>query len=59
VTAVTLGTVMAEVEIDIGGGRRIVAAVTRAAVERLGLGEGSEVVAVVKATDVLVGTPTT
>jgi molybdate transport system regulatory protein len=56
VTALTLGTVMAEVTIDIGGGQTIVAAVTRHAVEQLGLREGSPVVAVIKATEVMIGT---
>ena len=57
VAAITLGTVMAEVAIDIGNGRTIVAAVTRASVEALGLREGDEVVAVVKATEVMIGRP--
>ena len=56
VTALTLGAVMAEVTIDIGDGKSIVAAITRASAERLGLAEGQEVVAVIKATDIMVGT---
>ena len=54
VTEVTLGTVMAEVSIDIGDGKTIVAAITRSSAENLGLREGSEVVAVIKATEVMV-----
>jgi len=56
VARLTLGAVMAEVVIEIGDGTQIVAAITRAAAESLGLAEGREVVAVVKATDVMVGT---
>jgi molybdopterin-binding protein len=52
---VVLGGVMAEVTVDIGDGKEIVAAVTRASVERLGLTEGADVVAVIKATEVMIG----
>jgi molybdopterin-binding protein len=54
---IVLGGVMAEVTVDIGDGKEIVAAVTRASVERLGLTEGTEVVAIIKATEVLIGKP--
>jgi molybdopterin-binding protein len=57
VKKVLLGGVMAEVTVDIGDGKEIVAAVTRASVERLGLTEGTEVVAIIKATEVLIGKP--
>ena len=52
---IVLGGVMAEVTVDIGDGKEIVAAVTRASVERLGLTEGADVVAVIKATEVMIG----
>jgi molybdopterin-binding protein len=55
VRSVTLGSVMAEIVVDVGG-QEIVAAITRSSAERLGLSEGSEVVAIVKATDVLIAT---
>jgi molybdopterin-binding protein len=55
VRLVTLGSVMAEIVVDVGG-QEIVAAITRSSAERLGLSEGSEVVAIVKATDVLIAT---
>jgi molybdopterin-binding protein len=55
VKKITLGGVMAEVTIDIGDGKEVVAAVTRVSVERMGLSEGSDVVAIIKATEVLVG----
>jgi molybdopterin-binding protein len=55
VKKITLGGVMAEVTIDIGNGKEIVAAVTRVSVENMNLAEGSDVVAVIKATEVLIG----
>lgn len=57
VKAVLLGGVMAEVTIEIAGGQEIVAAVTRASVERLGIAVGDSVTAIIKATEVLVGKP--
>ncbi len=57
VTAVRLGAVMAQVIIDIGGGNQLVSAITRDSAERLGLAEGSRVVALVKATEVMIGVP--
>jgi molybdopterin-binding protein len=55
VRSVTLGSVLAEVVVDVGG-QEIVAAITRGSAERLRLSEGSEVMAIVKATDVLIAT---
>ncbi|MFQ5878964.1 MAG: molybdopterin-binding protein [Dehalococcoidia bacterium] len=55
VRGVTLGAVMAEVVIAVGGGQEVVAAITRASAERLALREGDSVVAIFKATEVLVG----
>jgi molybdopterin-binding protein len=55
VTSLNLGAIMSEVVVDIGG-QEIVAAITRASAERLGLQEGTEVTAVIKATDVVIGT---
>jgi molybdopterin-binding protein len=54
VKSVTLGEVMAEVVVDVGG-QEIASAITRGSVERLGLAEGDEVVAIIKATEVLIG----
>jgi molybdate transport system regulatory protein len=53
VKAIKLGTVMAEVIVDIGGGHEVVSAITRASADRLGLTQGSRVTAVIKATEVL------
>jgi len=50
---ITLGTVMAEVVMDVGGSE-VVAAITRHSCETLGLKEGDEVTAVIKATEVMV-----
>jgi molybdopterin-binding protein len=52
VKSVMLGTVMAEVVVDVNG-QEIVSVVTRASAERLGLSEGSAVSVVIKSTDVL------
>ena len=54
VVSVSLGAVMAEVMIDVNGAT-IVAAITKESAERLGLAEGKSVVAIVKATDVMIG----
>jgi molybdate transport system regulatory protein len=48
------GAVHAEVGVDIGGGSRIVATITNTSVRNLGLEIGSAVVALVKASSVLV-----
>jgi molybdopterin-binding protein len=55
VVRITKGTVMAEVIVDVAG-NEIVAAVTRASVERLGIDEGSDVTVVIKATEVMLAT---
>ena len=51
---VTIGSVMAEVVVDVAG-QEVVAAVTRHSVERLDLGEGDQVTVFVKATEVMLG----
>ena len=55
VKSLKLGAIMSEVVVDIGG-QEIVAAITKSSAERLGLQEGTEVTAVIKATDVMIGT---
>jgi molybdopterin-binding protein len=52
VTSVTLGTVMAEVAVDVGG-QEIVSAITRTSAEQFGLAVGQEVTVVIKATEVM------
>jgi molybdopterin-binding protein len=54
VKQVKLGNIMAEVIVDIGGGHEVVAAITRASAERLGLAQGSTVMVIIKATEVLI-----
>jgi len=53
IKSITLGAVMAEVVMDVGGAE-VVAAITRNSVETLGLKEGDQVKAVIKATEVMV-----
>lgn len=55
VSEVRLGNIMAEVVMDLPGGQQMVAAITRASVERLALRPGDSVTAIVKATEVMVG----
>ncbi|MCL2418860.1 MAG: TOBE domain-containing protein [Conexibacteraceae bacterium] len=54
VTKVTAGAAIANVELD-ANGLRLVASITEEAVRELGLTEGSNVTAVVKASDVMIG----
>jgi molybdopterin-binding protein len=53
VTAITQGEATANVELD-AGGTRLVASITVEAARELGLAEGSEVIAVIKASDVII-----
>ena len=54
IVAIEKGATTAHVRIDVGG-TIITSAITNAAVEELGLVEGQEAYAVVKASDVMVG----
>ena len=55
VTRVTQGEAIANVEVD-AGGQRLVASITVEAAEELGLAEGTEVTAIIKASDVILAT---
>ena len=55
VAAIEAGDVMTVVKVDLDGGQQVTAAITRAGVEELGLEVGSPVVALVKATEVMLG----
>jgi molybdopterin-binding protein len=55
VTAVTSGEAIANVELD-AGGTRLVASITVEAANELGLAEGAQVIAIVKASDVIIAT---
>ena len=54
VKSVKVGTVMAEVVVDVGG-NEIVAAITAGSAQKLGLATGESVVVLVKATEVMIG----
>ena len=56
VTAVSFGGVMAEVRLQIAG-QELVSVITRASAERLGIKVGDEAVALIKATEVMIGKP--
>lgn len=54
VTKVLPGAVSTEVTIEVASGIEVTAIITKASAERLGLAEGKEAYAVLKATDVIV-----
>ncbi|AJZ86300.1 MULTISPECIES: TOBE domain-containing protein [Streptomyces] len=56
VVSVAPGEVMATVQGRLSGGQMVTAAVTMSAVKELGIGEGSEVTALAKATEVALAT---
>jgi molybdopterin-binding protein len=51
---ITHGAVNTEVEVELSGGTRIVSIITKASAENLGLMEGTEVYAVIKASSVMI-----
>ena len=55
VRSVSHGEVMSEVVVDLGG-QEVVAAITKASAEGLGLSEGTEVTVIIKATEVMIAT---
>jgi molybdopterin-binding protein len=55
VQSITRGEAIANVAVDVAG-QRVVASITVEAVEDLGLSEGSQVTAVIKASDVMIAT---
>ena len=55
VIGINSGEAIANVELD-AGGTRLVASITVEAVRQLGLAEGSQVTAVIKASDVIIAT---
>ena len=55
VKSVKLGTVMAEVIVELTDGQEIVSAITRTSAEGLNLQAGDEVLAIIKATEVMIG----
>jgi len=55
VAAVTKGAVNAEIALTLRGGETIVAVITNASADRLGLKPGTDAFAIIKASDVMVG----
>lgn len=55
IKSVTTGMVTAEIIIELDGGQEVVSIITKGSVQELGLKEGDEVYAIVKATNVMVG----
>ena len=55
VVKLTRGAVNAEVIIELPGGTRLVSIITNSSVENLGLAEGREAYAIIKASNVMVG----
>lgn len=55
VRSINRGEAIANVELDVSG-QRLVASITLEAVEDLGLAEGSQVIALIKASDVMIAT---
>jgi molybdate transport system regulatory protein len=55
VAAIDVGAVMTIVKVNLDGGQQITASITKDAAEDLGLTVGSQVTAVVKATEVMIG----
>ena len=55
VVAINRGTAIANVELDVAG-QRLIASITVEAVDELGLQPGSDVTAVIKASDVILAT---
>ena len=55
VRSIKLGSVMAEVIVELPDGQQIVSAITRTSAESLGLKEGDSVVVIIKSTEVMLG----
>ena len=53
VVGVTTGIVTAEVELDIGNGNRIAGVITKRSLDEMGLKNGDEATALIKATSVM------
>lgn len=56
VKAVKAGTVNSEVVVELKGGEEIVSMISKESAEKLGLEPGKEVYAVIKASNVMIGT---
>ena len=56
VKSIVHGAVNSEVTVQLPGGQELVSVITKASAERLGLAEGKEVIAVIKASNVMIAT---
>ena len=56
VTAISFGGVMAEIRLRVSD-QDLVSVITRASAERLGIQVGDEILAIIKATEVMLGKP--
>jgi molybdopterin-binding protein len=57
IVSVKLGSIMAEVVVELPDGQQIVSAITRSSAESLELKEGDQVAAIIKSTDVMIQSP--
>jgi molybdopterin-binding protein len=55
VKSVKLGSVMAEVVVELADGQEIVSAITRTSAESLNLSQGEDVFVIIKSTEVMIG----
>ncbi|HOA07575.1 MAG TPA: TOBE domain-containing protein [Spirochaetota bacterium] len=55
ITAIDLGTVMAKVKIEIGGGNSLTSLISKESVDELSLKIGDEITAIIKSTEVIIG----
>jgi len=56
IASVKLGSIMAEVVVELPDGQQIVSAITRSSAESLELKEGDQVAAIIKSTEVMIQT---
>lgn len=56
IVEVNKGTTTAHIRIDVGGGQIVTAAITNEAVDEMKLATGQDAYAIIKASDVMVGT---
>jgi molybdopterin-binding protein len=55
VKSIELGTVMAEVIVELPDGQQVVSAITRNSVQSLNLNNGDDVMVIIKSTEVILG----
>ena len=55
VKSIKTGSVMAEIIVELGDGQQIVSAITNTSAQSLNLKQGDSVLAIIKATEVMIG----